>query len=141
MKRALIIMSLIASAGTAAAEPYDAGQVWRYQTRPGEENSRVLINKIEAHDKLGRIFHISVLAVQVKNPRIAGGISTELPHFPVSEQTLKDSLLEQEGSQAPNPDYLEGYDIWKAAFDKGEAGVFTITVADIVGVVEQSINQ
>ncbi|VFR56997.1 hypothetical protein BRI6_3659 [plant metagenome] len=135
-------MSLTALAGAAAAaQPYDSGQVWRYQTRPGEEASRVLINKVEAHDTLGRIFHISVLAVQVKNPRIEGGISTVLPHFPVSEQTLKGSLLEIEGSQAPNPDYLEGYEIWKTAFDKGEAGVFTITVADIVGVVEQTINQ
>ncbi|VFR47223.1 hypothetical protein BER2_3484 [plant metagenome] len=134
-------MSLITAAGAATAPPYEAGQVWRYQTRPGEEQSRVLINKVERHDTLGWIFHISVLAVQVKNPCSDGGISTALPHFPVSAQTLKDSLLEVEGSQAPNPDYLEGYEIWKAAFDKGEAGVFTLTVADIVGVVEQTINQ
>lgn len=134
-------MSLITAAGAATAQPYEAGQIWRYQTRPGEEQSRVLINKAETHETLGWIFHISVLAVQVKNPRIEGGISTELPHFPVSTQTLKDSLLVLEGSQAPNPDYLEGYEIWKAAFDKGEAGVFTINVADIVGVVEQTINQ
>ncbi|VFR21729.1 hypothetical protein ANK1_3339 [plant metagenome] len=134
-------MSLITAAGAATAPPYEAGQVWRYRTRPGEEQSRVLINKAERHDTLGWIFHISVLAVQVKNPRSEGGISTALPHFPVSAQTLKDSLMEVEGSQAPNPDYLEGYEIWKAAFDKGEAGVFTLSVADIVGVVEQTINQ
>jgi hypothetical protein len=51
------------------------GQVWSYKTRPGEESSRVLINKIEAMPKLGKVFHISVSAVKVKNPQIAGGFS------------------------------------------------------------------
>ena len=141
MKRLLLIMSLLSFFGIASAQGFAEGQVWSYKTRKGEESSRVLINKIESHPKLGKIFHISVSGVKVKNPRIAGGISTDLPHSPVSEETLKKSLTKLLGNSQPNPDYREGYQTWKTAFDKGEAGIFTIDVADIVGVIEQAINK
>ncbi|MGW8390589.1 hypothetical protein [Pseudoduganella sp. HUAS MS19] len=140
-KRLLIIMSLFSYFGIASAQDFAEGQVWSYKARKGEEESRVLINKIETDPKLGKIFHISVWGVKVKNPHIAGGISTDLPHFPVSEETLKKSLTKLDSNKKSNPDYREGYQTWKAAFDKGEAGIFTIGVADIVGVVEQSISK
>ncbi|WP_255991619.1 hypothetical protein [Chitinolyticbacter albus] len=141
MKRLLLIMSLLSFSGIASAKGFAEGQLWSYKTRKGEENSRVLINKIETNAKLGKIYHISVLGVKVKNPHIAGGISTDLPHFPVSAETLKKSLIKLNGKSQPNPDYQEGYKTWKNAFDKGEAGIFTIDVADIVDVVEQAINK
>lgn len=141
MKRLLLIMSLLSFFRIASSQDYAESQVWSYKARKGEETSRVLINKVETNPKLGNIFHISVSGVKVKNPRIAGGISTDLPHFPVSEETLKKSLTKLTGKSLPNPDYYEGYQTWKSAFDKGEAGVFTIDVADIVGVIEQAINK
>ncbi len=141
MKRLLLIMSLLSFFGIASAQDFAEGQVWSYKTRKGEEGSRVLINKIESNPKLGKIFHISVSGVKVKNLRIPSGISTDLPHSPVSEETLKKSLTKLIGTSPPNPDYQEGYQTWKSAFDKGEAGIFTIDVADIVGVIEQAINK
>jgi hypothetical protein len=141
MNRLLLIMSLLSFFRIASAQDFGEGQVWSYKTRKGEESSRVSINKVEANSKLGRIFHISVSGVSVKNPRIAGGISTDLPHFPVSGETLRKSLTKLVGKSQPNPAYYEGYLTWKSAFDKGEAGIFTIEVADIVGVVEKSINK
>lgn len=141
MKQFLLIMALLSFFRIASAQDFAEGQVWSYKTRKGEESSRVLINKVETNPKLGKIFHISVSGVKVKNPRIAGGMSTDLPHFPVSEETLKKSLTQLSGKSRPNPDYHEGYQTWKSAFDKGKAGVFTIDVADIVGAVEQAINK
>ena len=141
MKRLLPILSPLLFFGIASAQDFAEGQVWHYKTRKGEESSRVLINKIESNPTLGKIFHISVSGVNVKNPGIAGGISTDLPHFPVSEETLKKSLTKLNGKRQSNPDYQEGYQTWKSAFDKGEAGIFTIDVAEIVGAVEQAINK
>jgi hypothetical protein len=141
MKKLVAIMSLLSILGLAKAAEYSESQVWSYKTRPGEEKSTVLINKVESHEKLGKIFHISVDGVKVKNPHIAGGISTELPHFPVSEETLNKSLTKLNGKRSVNPDYLEGYKTWKAAFDAGEAGIFTISVSEIVGFVEETINK
>jgi len=134
-------MSLLSVLGLAKAGEYSEGQVWSYKTRPGEEKSTVLINKVELNEKLGKIFHISVSGVEVKNKHIAGGITTELPHFPVSEETLKKSLIKLVGKSKPNPSYIEGYNTWKEAFDEGQAGIFTISVSEIISFVEETINK
>lgn len=141
LTKLFFIMGLLSILGVANAADYSQGQLWSYKTRPGEEKSTVLINKVETHEKLGKIFHISVEGVRVVNRHHASGFSTELPHFPVSEETLKKSLVKRIGQRAPNPDYVEGYNTWKSAFDAGKAGIFTISVAEIVGVVEKTIGQ
>jgi len=141
MKKLVIIMTLFSIVGHAQASDYSEGQVWAYKTRPGEEKSTVLINKVESNKKLGRIFHISVSRVRVKNKHIEGGITSELPHFPVSEETLKKSLTKLVGKSKPNPDYIEGYNTWKEAFDAGQAGIFTISVSEIIGFVEETVNK
>jgi hypothetical protein len=127
--------------GSAPAQVFSEGQVWSYKTRKGEENSTVLINKVESHPKLGKIFHISISGVKIENQRTAGGVSTELSHSPVSEDVLKKSLTKLLRNSSPNSDYVEGYKTWKEAFDRGDAGVFTVEVADIVGFIEKAINQ
>lgn len=141
MKKLALIMSLLSMFSFAKASEYSEGQIWSYKSRIGEEKSTVLINKIEKNEKLGKIYHISLNAVKVKNPHMAGGFSSELPHFPVSEETLKKSLLKLVANAAPNPDYIEGYNTWKVAFDAGEAGIFTIPVAEIVDFIEDTINK
>lgn len=141
MKELVLIMSLLSMFSFAKAAEYSEGQVWSYKTRAGEEKSTVLINKIETNEKLGKIYHISLNEVKVKNPHIAGGFSNDLPHFPVSEETMKKSLIKLVGKSAPNPGYLEGYNTWKVAFDAGEAGIFTISVSEIVGFIEDTINK
>ncbi|WP_420590206.1 hypothetical protein [Bacterioplanoides sp.] len=141
MKKLTLILGLLSMFSFAKAAEYSEGQVWSYKTRAGEEKSTVLINKVETNEKLGNIYHISLNEVKVKNPHIAGGFSSELPHFPVSEETLKKSLLKLVGNTTPNPDYIEGYHTWKSAFDAGEAGIFTISVAEIVGFIEDTIKQ
>jgi len=34
------------------------------------------------------------------------------------------------------PDYEEGYGMWRKAFEAGKAGIYTITVAEAVDVME-----
>ncbi|MFZ6639601.1 hypothetical protein ACO0LL_07630 [Undibacterium sp. TC4M20W] len=141
MKKLITIMSLLSVFNSAKAVDYSEGQLWAYKTRAGEEKSTVLINKIETHQKLGKIFHISVDGVRVKNNHIQGGASSELPHFPVSEETLNKSLTKLLGKRKPNQNYIEGYNTWKSAFDAGKAGIFTISVSEIVGFIEDAINK
>ncbi|HEU4669189.1 MAG TPA: hypothetical protein VFR91_00655 [Dyella sp.] len=136
-----ILLASALAISTASAENYAEGQVWSYKARPGESGSTLLINKIESDPKLGAIYHISVLGVLVKNRHAPSGVTHELPHLPVSKQTLEVSCIKLLGQSKPNPGYLEGYAEWKRAFDQGHAGVFTIPVSEIVGIVESTINK
>lgn len=134
-------MNLRSILGFGQAGDYSVGQVWSYRTRAGEEDSTLLINQIEKTKKFGNVYHISLKAVKVRNDSAPGGFSRELPHFPVSEETLKKSLVQVVGKSALHPGYREGYKTWKAAFDEGQAGVFTISVSEIVEFIENAINQ
>lgn len=138
---AIIAMSIAALFGAAEARDFSEGEVWSYKSRPGEAGSTLLINRVETDSKLGSIYHISLSGVRVKNLRAPSGISTELAHFPVSQQTLEQSCIKLLGTSKPNPKYLEGYAEWKRAFDQGNAGVFTTSVAEIVDVVESTTSR
>lgn len=141
LQRILLAMALASFFGFAQAHDFAAGEVWSYRTRSGEEGSTLLINKVEPDQKLGLIFHISVSGVHVKNRRAASGETKELPHFPVSKETLEKSCIKRVGKTKPNENYREGYNQWKQAFDQGQAGVFTIPVSEIISFVESTVNQ
>jgi len=47
---------------------YKVGQEWNYKTRNGEENSTLKILKIEEYPKPGKVIHISIGRLRVKNP-------------------------------------------------------------------------
>jgi hypothetical protein len=127
--------------GLAKAQDFTAGQVWAYKTRGSETGSTLLIDRVDIDSKFGEIFHVSVFDLRVKNPRAAGGITTSLPHFPVSRTSLALSCTKLVGRRDPDPAYLDGYGAWRKAFDEGRAGVFSISVADIVAGIETSLNQ
>ena len=120
---------------------YAEGQLWRIRARPGEDEATLLINRIEHDPRCGAIHHIGVFGVRLDNPLSASGLTTELPHFPVSRATLDASCVELLGVRAPDPEYRRGYDVWREAFDAGQAGVFDVPVADIVAFVQDAIIQ
>lgn len=144
MRLATLILSatfLLLAMPDAKAQGFKEGQVWSYRTRATEQGSTLLINKVEPDGKRGFIFHISVTGLSLKNARTPGGITHELPHLPVSSQTLESSVVKLIGSAPPNPGYHDGYVTWRQAFDAGRAGVFTIPVADIVANVEKTVSK
>jgi hypothetical protein len=121
---------------------FKAGQVWKYQSRPGEWDSRLTVVLVETHEKLGTIVHIRVDGLAQRNPHAPGGINNVVHHMPFAEEAMERSVVELETADGPVPaSYEEGYRIWKQAFDKGEAGVFTVTVAEALTICEQALNQ
>lgn len=143
MRKLVLLASLLSFLGIAKATDFTEGQVWAYKTRPGEEKSTLLINKIESHPSFGKIFHISLSGVKVKDPRFAGGVISELHHVPVSQNTLEKSVTKLLRKSQPNPraEYVELYKEWKKAYDKGMAGMFHNTVSEIVSDTETAINK
>jgi hypothetical protein len=133
--------ALLLVMGTSSARDYAAGQVWTYHVNPNDEGSTLQINKIEQDPKLGTIFHISVFGLRISNPRVAGGILTELAHLPVSKDTLDKSVESLVNIPLRPVSYEEGYAHWKQAFDAGHAGIYTISVAEIVTLAEQTMSK
>ncbi|MGS1077730.1 hypothetical protein [Pseudoxanthomonas beigongshangi] len=139
MRATFILMLGLVSPG-ANAQTYEAGQIWTYKTRPGEEASRVHIVKIEETPRGDRIFHIYVDNLKMRSLLDPNAMQTVLPHAPVSEKTLDESVIQLQGVEEELPDISEGYKFWREAYDAGAGGVFTIPVADIVDSVEQVVS-
>lgn len=141
MKRIMALLAaLIALLGVDAslsaqtpAPKYAAGQVWEYRTRPQDAGSLLKIQRIETlRDR--PVYHISIIGVHFTQPGFAG----ILPHLPVSDQTLDASVTRLSPT---SPDFpTTGVDEGIAEWRKAEGGVFTIPVAEIIGIVEQTVS-
>ena len=138
MNLVLTLCALLA--GLAAAPPpveYAAGQVWTYDARPGEENSRLYIALVETLPNGEPVYHIALDGLSIQTP---GGVESELGHAPVSRATLDASVTEKVADGAAMPDIREGYASWRAAFDDGGAGIWDVPVRDIVAFIEQALS-
>jgi hypothetical protein len=122
--------------------PFLPGQLWTYDTRPGEENSRLTILAVEANENRGAIVHIRVDGVAEKNPYAPDGVSRVIHHMPFAEVALEKSVRELVTTGTPVPaTFQEGYKIWKDAFLAGKAGIFTLTVAEAIQYCEGVLNK
>ena len=126
MVKLLLLGALFAL--SAPSNRYVEGQVWEYKTRPQDTGSLVKIQKIEEAPR-GSIYHVSLIGIH-----IASGRSTVLQHSPVSRQTLDESVTRQVKDPGTFPDASEGIAEWRAA----HGGVFTIPLAQIADVIEQT---
>ncbi|MDV6375212.1 hypothetical protein [Deinococcus arenicola] len=120
---------------TAPLTAFAPGQRWAYRTRPDEEISTVLLLRGG-----GDTWHITVDGLHLRNPYTAGGVQTDLPHSPISEGALRASVTDLLEESAALPDDQSGYETWREAHERGEAGVFTLEVAEIVAALEQAVN-
>ena len=123
----------------AQTQKYAEGQVWEYRTRPGEEGSLLRIGKIETVGAAGEVFHISIVGLRIAVPQQPDVRLTELPHVPVSRRTLDQSVTKLSKTVLKGPDFSKSYADWRKNADAGRVGVFTISVANIVGSVEETL--
>ena len=125
----------------ATSSQFEPGQVWRYKTRPGEEGSRVIVGKIEHAPKLGTIVHVKLTGLRLKNPSAPAGISEVMSHAPVSEPQLSASVTELTDGDGDLEGFSDGYATWLSSYRSGEAGVFTISLAEIAEYMERALSQ
>ena len=71
---------------------YKPGQVWSYQTRPGEDASTLTVLRVEEAPEKKRIVHIRVDRIQLKN--CAGGPGPDTAgHMPFAREALDASVI------------------------------------------------
>ncbi|MEO6979591.1 MAG: hypothetical protein ABI113_14470 [Mucilaginibacter sp.] len=113
------------------------GQVWSYNCRNSEQESRLTIIKL---DKPGneQIVHIRVDNVSIIQRNTGEVIATSIEHLPMSLDAFSKSVRKIESTVeiAIN----DGYFHWKKLFDKGEAGVWSVEVSDAIEITESTYN-
>ena len=121
-------------------QKFRVGDVWDYQTRKGEERSRITILKVDESPELGTIVHIAVNNVRLSNCH--GGPEPEsVPHMPFAREALEVSVAKKVASAQPLPDYEEGYRQWREAYEEKRAGIYIVRVADAVSVAEKTFHK
>ena len=120
---------------------FSAGQVWTYNTRAGEDSSRIIICRVEEDPNLGQIVHIHVNGLRLKNQRAPSGYSDQIGHMPYSGNALRKSVSKLESTTVALPAFEEGYQQWRGAFDRGKAGVWTAPLSEAILGMESALNQ
>ena len=117
----------------AEAKPraYQDGQVWIIEsgTYKGVE---VVIANVEDHRLQKEVIHIMVLGpIQNSDGLVSSGMS----HFPFSKEGLQKSGLKfVRKDTGVSDDWCEGYAIWNEAASKGKAGIFSVTVSEVIDI-------
>ena len=106
---------------------FKEGQVWKYNNRPGEDSSTLTILKIEKYEKGDTIIHIRVDGIKLYNPNVESGYSDFIGHLPFSEKTISKSVTKLVGQNTNLPDFSEGYNQWKDAWDNGKGAIGLLT--------------
>jgi hypothetical protein len=105
--------------------------VWEYRTRPQNAESLLRIQQVETGPAGAPVYHFSLAGI-----RIDGMPGDTMPHLPVSAATLDASVTRLSTRTPDFPDPAEGIATWRAA----KGGVFTIPVADIVDIIQKTID-
>lgn len=114
------------------------GQVWTYDNRVNEPNSKAIILKIEDSNDGSIIVHIHVNGIKINNPNSTVEIE-EFTHMPFAIEAIGASINTLVG-ESKIPDYLDAFIAWKEEFMNGRAGVFSTTIGESVQYMDDSIN-
>ncbi len=121
------------------APPFSEGQVWKFAERASDDASRVWIRLVEMAEA-GPFVHISVLLDSPSEQHDRLFVS-HLPYAP--DGLLASNLIvtdERQQWDLPDDHFGEGFVEWGRAFQAGNAGVFTASVAEVVGTIVQQMN-
>ena len=117
-----------------------SGQIWKYNTRTAEKESRILILRVEQINNKDTIVHIEIKKTKIKNFQNKNGVSEEIGHLAFLKTAIVNSLIELESSGNKLPNYLANYNQWKRAFDNGNGIIFSNSIIQAINHIEQSIN-
>jgi hypothetical protein len=118
--------------------PYRRGQVWTYSTRPGEENSRVVVGRVDRLPDDHVVVHVAVVGVRIRNPHLESGYQTRIPHAPMSEAALTASLGDLTEEAADLEGFDEGYNFWLTSYEDAGGGYFTVPVSELPDLYERA---
>lgn len=120
----------------SAATNIESGDICTYETRAGEDTSRIIILKVE-----NNIVHISIESVSIKNPESNTGISERISHLPFYRKFLIKSKIKCSEKTDEIPTFSRGYKKWLKAKAKGTASPFRMPIKDALDMIEKMLSK
>ena len=115
------------------------GQVWKYQNRDSESDSRIIVVRVDDDPEYGNIVHVFVNNLQLANSAAPDRVIRFINHMPFVEDALEKSVLELESEVESLPDYEDGYQLWRTAFEQSDAGVFDVSVVEGIEMLQETL--
>ena len=109
------------------------GQLWQYDTRPGEENSLLTVLAIDDEEDY------TIIHVRLDN--INFGSNGFIQHIAFSAEAIMNSVTSFIKHLDAVPDYKEAYNQWKQAFEEGKTDYWKVTVKEAVEAIGQRRNK
>jgi hypothetical protein len=132
-----IIGSCLISSSALAVVPAKASDLAVGQTFAcAPEGVVAVVGRLDPGGKDGAV----IASVSLFDNR-AGATTGVLGHIPVDAQILAKSCPKTVSPQALAPDFGGGYAQWRAAFESGTGGYFTIPVSEILDVVKKMMSE
>ncbi len=120
---------------------FHVGDVWEYQTRPGEEHSLLTITRVDESPELGIIVHVSADRVRLVNCH-GGNEPDNIQHMPFARKALDASIKNKVARKKQvSADYDQAYEEWRSAYVKNKAGIYVVSVADAVDIAETTFRE
>ena len=124
-----LVLAGFAGPSWAQSNIYQEGQVWVIES--GDyQGVEVIIAHVEDHPLLDEVIHV-MIPDPIEN--LDGTISSQMSHIPFSEKGLLKSdisLYREDETVAEN--WKVGYEIWNAAALEEEAGIFSVSVSEVI---------
>lgn len=142
---AALVLAFIGGVAFFAAQSYGGvagrpvvkeGECWSYATRSGEEQSFLVIRKIETLPEVGEVIHVSVFNLKIKTPRAPEAVITHVSHVPYAGPVLRGSLTRRIDRAVPPTEWEESYRVWRQAFEEDRGGVHMVSVRQSVDDLE-----
>lgn len=122
-----------------AKSQFVPGQSWSYRSRPGEENSRVVVLSVEAVGGT-LVVHVRVEGLKRIARSESDQITDTIPHAALFEHQLKSSVIELVETRQPQPPMPPEYIRWKER-EPSSSHVYTGGVAEMITWTEEVARQ
>ncbi len=121
---------------------FEPGQVWSYQTRPGEEASLLVVGAVDRAPKVGRVVHIKVMDIRLETAQKVTGFANQIAHLALKEDALLESVTQQvDAPWVTLSGFEDGYNNWLDAYESGTLYVQKVPLAQALDKVETSQNE
>lgn len=134
-----LLQPAAARAVGADASALKVGQVWRYDAPSGDEDSRVIIGKLETLPVLGDAVHVMITNVRLTDPETGEAVTVTIQHVPMAVSALKASLTRRDGTVTPPAEFQSGYQAWREDFNDKKVGIFAVPIKDVLASIKTAM--